>query len=256
MCDGNIIAIANQKGGVGKTTTTVNLAAGLNKLGFSVLLIDIDSQCNATTHLGYNQSEFDLALDDLLFDERINAKEVINNRGTLDFIPASINLALTDQKLLGIPGREKILSEKLEIVREKYDYIIIDCPPNLGLLSLNAFTAAENIIITVDSEYFALEGLNQLTQMVNMVQKRLNSSLKISGFLVTKFDARKNIHKGVRKSIYNKFPSRVFETTIRTNTQLSECPAEGKTIFEHDPKGYGAIDYLNFSKEVKRRYGW
>lgn len=255
MNSNNIIAIANQKGGVGKTTTAVNLAAGLTKLSRSILLIDMDSQCNATTHLGYNQNKFDLAVDDLLFDNDIDAQSVINSREKLDFIPASMNLALTDQKLAGIPGREKILAEKLAPISEAYDYIIIDCPPNLGLLSLNAFTAANDIIIIVDSEYFALEGLNQLTQVVGMVQKRLNPSLKISSFLITKFDARKNIHKGVRKSVHNKFPSRIFNTTIRTNTQLSECPPEGQTIFEHDKKGYGAIDYLNLSKEVKARYG-
>jgi chromosome partitioning protein len=249
------IAIANQKGGVGKTTTAVNLSAGLSNLGFSVLLVDSDSQGNATSHLNFNKNEIPKTLDNLYYEEDLKTSDVILPRNGIDFLPAAEPLAYAQQKLVGVAGKEKILMERLEEVEANYDFIIIDCPPNLGFLTINAFSAATDMVIIVKPEYFALEGLKRISKTVKQVRKRLNDKIHISGYLITDFDARKNQHKGIRDSIRRSFGETVFQTVIRTNSKLSNCTSRGQTIFEYDPNSYGAVDYLNLAKEVGERYG-
>lgn len=249
-----IIAITNQKGGVAKTTTAVNLSAALVKKGNRVLMIDSDPQANATTHMGINRSTLELSLDNLYYNNDLEISDAVITMHGVDVIGAREPLGYAEQKLSGIPGRELILSELLETVKNDYDYAIIDCPPNLGFLTINAYTAATDMIITVKPEYFALEGLKQIQSISEFVKKRLNSDLKIFGYLITNYDDRKNQHKGIRSSLYNSLDGQVFTTVIRTNSKLSDCTSKGMTIFEYDPKGYGAIDYTNLAKEIEERY--
>lgn len=251
----NIIAITNQKGGVAKTTTAVNLSAALSRKGKRVLLVDLDPQANATTHMGIDRSSVNRSLDNLFYESGGSVRDTIIELNGVHVIPSGEPLAYAEQKLAGIPGRELILSELLAPLTSKYDYAIIDCPPNLGLLTINAFTAATNLIVTIKPEYFALEGLNQIRTILEFVKKRLNPDLKIFGYLIANYDARKNQHKGIRQSLYKTFNGDVFETVIRTNSKLSDCTSRGLTIFDYDPKGYGAIDYDNLSTEIEERYG-
>jgi len=251
----NTISITNQKGGVGKTTTAVNLAAGLARRGFRVLLVDSDPQCNASTHLGVNQEADRPTLDDLYYQPELQPSEVIQPARGFDLLPAGEALAYAEQKLAGVPGREMILSEKLATVSTRYDFCIIDCPPNLGFLTINAYTASEGLIITVKPEYFALEGLKQIHSILGFIQKRLNPDLDILGYVITDFDARKNQHKEIRQAMSRTFKGKVFKTTIRTNARLSDCSSAGRSIFEFAPKTYGAIDYMNLAKELEVRHG-
>jgi len=250
-----IIAVANQKGGVGKTTTAVNVSAGLSNLGFKVLLVDSDPQGNATSHLNFKKSEIPKTLDNLYYEENLKMKDAILSRGDMDFIAAAEPLAYSQQKLAGVAGKEKILMERLGEVKIDYDFIIIDCPPNLGFLTINALTASTDMMITVKPEYFALEGLKRISKTVKQVRKRLNDKIRLSGYVITDFDARKKQHKGIRDSLRRAFEGAVFQTVIRTNSKLSNCTSKGQTIFEHEAKSNGAVDYLNLAKEVGERYG-
>lgn len=249
------IAITNQKGGVAKTTTAVNLSSGLNDLGKRVLLIDSDPQANATTHLGFNGKELTKTLDNLYYEDGLEVDDVICTRKRLDVIPAGEPLSFAEQKLSGIPAKENILNEILGQVRDQYEYIIIDCPPNLGFLTMNAYAAATDMLVVIKPEYFALEGLRRISKIAGLVQKRLNPDLSLSGYLLANFDARKKQHKKIRRSIRKAFPDQVLQTVIRTNANLSNCTAKGQTIFEYDPKCYGAIDYKNLAQEVIQHYG-
>jgi chromosome partitioning protein len=252
------IAITNQKGGVAKTTTAVNLAAGLQQLGKSVLLIDSDPQANATSHLGIDRKRLKNTLDNLYYQPELDISEVLIARkgfAGLDVLPAGEPLAYAEQKLSGVPVKETLLSERLADIGGDYDYIIIDCPPNLGFLTMNALVAATDMLVVIKPEYFALEGLMRISEKADLIKKRINPQLNLSGYLLANYDGRKNQHKAIRKAVEEKFPSKVFRTIIRTNARLSNATSQGQTILEYDPKSHGATDYMNLSKEVEERYG-
>lgn len=252
---GKIIAIANQKGGVGKTTTSINLASGLAYLGQKVLLIDLDPQGNTTQGVGANKSDFNLSAYDLLLDD-YGVEDIALNLKTppLSLIPASIDLAGADLEMVEFKvGRERLLKNKLLVVKESYDFILIDCPPSLGLLNTNALTAADSVIIPVQSEYYALEGLTQLLSTIRLVQKLFNPQLKIEGVLLTMLDLRTRLSIEVQQEVRRYFKERVYKNNIPRNVKLSEAPSRGQSIFEYDIKSEGAKAYAALSKEVLKR---
>ena len=247
---GKVISVANQKGGVGKTTTTVNLATLLAKKGKKVLLIDTDPQGNATSGLGVTKevvnSVYDILVGETGFNETIQETAIKN----LKVCPSNISLAGAEVELVSMMSRERRLQEKLEIVKDKYDYILIDCPPSLGLITLNAFTASDSVLIPVQCEYFALEGLGQLLNTVNLVKKHLNKNLEIEGALLTMYDARTNLSNQVVKEVKKYFEDKVYKTVIPRNVRLSEAPSYGMPISIYDPKSKGAKAYEKFTREL------
>jgi len=248
-----IIALANQKGGCGKSTSTVNIGAGLSMLGKKVLVVDIDPQAHLTYSLGLAAHEMEKTVYELLKGEA-KVKEVIQERGSLKVIPANLNLSGAEIELSGMAGREFLLKEALEEVAEKFDYILIDCPPSLGLLTLNALTTAHEVYIPLQSEFLALQGMSKLIQTVEIVQKRLNRYLKITGIIAIRYDARKKLNKEVVEKIKEYFGTeKLFKTMIRDNISLAEAPGFGQTIFEYKPESYGAVDYKNLCKEILER---
>ncbi|HEY8436203.1 MAG TPA: AAA family ATPase [Haloplasmataceae bacterium] len=250
---GKIIAVANQKGGVGKTTTAINLAASLTRLGDRVLIVDIDPQGNATTGIGVNRGDLKKSIYELLIDE-IDANEVILQTKVkdLDIIPSTIDLAGVEVQLVGVKQREYRLANAIQKYRDYYDYIIIDCPPSLGLLTLNALTAADSVIITVQCEYYALEGLTQLLNTIRITQRYLNRNLTVEGVLLTMFDTRTNLSLEVAKEVKTFFREKVFSTIIPRNVHLAESPSHGLPIIDYAPTSKGARVYLDLAKEVKR----
>lgn len=248
---GRILAIANQKGGVGKTTTTVNLSACLAYIGKKVLLVDIDPQGNSTSGAGIDKSDVEQCIYDVLVDD-VEASAVIKETKieNLDVIPASIQLAGAEIELVPTISREIRLKRALEEVAHQYDYILIDCPPSLSLLTLNALTAADAVLIPVQCEYYALEGLSQLLNTVRIVQKHLNQDLRIEGVLLTMFDARTNLGIQVIDEVKKYFQDKVYRTIIPRNVRLSEAPSHGEPIIIYDPKSKGAEVYLELAKEV------
>ena len=246
---GKIISVANQKGGVGKTTTTVNLGTILAKKGKKVLLIDADPQGNATSGLGVEKeseySTYDILVSDIEIEDAIQ-KTIIKN---LKLCPANVNLAGAEVELVSMMSREQRLKEKLDKVKENYDYILIDCPPSLGLITLNAFTASNSVLIPVQCEYFALEGLGQLLNTVNLVKKHLNKEIEIEGALLTMYDIRTNLSNQVVKEVKKYFENKVYKTVIPRNVRLSEAPSYGMPITEYDPRSKGAKSYVKFAKE-------
>jgi chromosome partitioning protein len=246
---GKVISVANQKGGVGKTTTTVNLSTILAKKGKKVLLIDADPQGNATSGLGASK-EVEFSLYDVLVNETA-LKDALQETSIKNLIicPSNMNLAGAEVELVSMMSREQRLKEKLEEVKEKFDYIMIDCPPSLGLITLNAFTASDSILIPVQCEYFALEGLGQLLNTVNLVKKHLNKSLEIEGALLTMYDIRTNLSNQVVKEVKKYFEDKVYKTVIPRNVRLSEAPSYGMPITVYDPKSKGAKSYEKFAKE-------
>ena len=246
---GKIISVANQKGGVGKTTTTVTLCAILAKKGKKVLLIDADPQGNATSGVGLTkeveESIYDVLVGDTTAEETIQATSIKN----LKVCPSNINLAGAEVELVSMMSREQRLKEKLDEVKDKFDFIIIDCPPSLGLITLNAFTASDSILIPVQCEYYALEGLGQLLNTVNLVKKHLNKSLEIEGALLTMYDARTNLSNQVVKEVKKYFDDKVYKTVIPRNVRLSEAPSYGMPITLFDPRSKGAKSYEKFAKE-------
>lgn len=251
MTVGRVIAIANQKGGVAKTTTAVNLGACLANLGKKVLLIDVDPQGNATSGLGVNRDELEHCIYDVLINgislKSIKISTAIEN---LDLIPATIQLAGAEIELVSAISRELKLKKALEKEKAKYDYVLLDCPPSLGLLTLNALTAADTILIPIQCEYYALEGLGQLMNTIQLVQKHLNPNLALEGVLLTMFDARTNLSIQVVDEVKNYFKNKVFATIIPRNVRLSEAPSHGKPIITYDPKSRGAEVYQDLAKEV------
>ncbi|AXR20122.1 sporulation initiation inhibitor protein Soj [Bacillus thuringiensis] len=248
---GKIIAIANQKGGVGKTTTSVNLGAGLAQVGKKVLLVDIDAQGNATTGVGIEKSELDQCIYNVLVEDA-DVQGVIQKTATenLDVLPATIQLAGAEIELVPTISREVRLQRALQPVRDEYDYIIIDCPPSLGLLTINALTAADSVIIPVQCEYYALEGLSQLLNTVRLVQKHLNKNLAIQGVLLTMLDARTNLGIQVIDEVKKYFRDKVYRSIIPRNVRLSEAPSHGKPIMQYDAKSRGAEVYIDLAEEV------
>lgn len=246
---GKIISVANQKGGVGKTTTTINLSTMLAKKGKKVLLIDADPQGNATSGVGAEKeveySTYDILVSDVEMVQALE-KTIIKN---LLVCPSNINLAGAEVELVSMMSREQRLKEKLEEVKDKFDYILIDCPPSLGLITLNAFTASDSVLIPVQCEYYALEGLGQLLNTINLVKKHLNKHLEIEGALLTMYDARTNLSNQVVKEVKKYFGDKVYKTVIPRNVRLSEAPSYGMPITEYDPRSKGAKTYEKFTKE-------
>lgn len=248
---GRIIAITNQKGGVGKTTTSVNLSACLAYLGKRVLLIDIDPQGNATSGVGINKGEIQSCIYDVLIDdEKVSHVTQQSKVENLFVVPATISLAGAEIELVSTISREVRLKHALEQVKDQYDYIIIDCPPSLGLLTINALTASDAVIIPVQCEYYALEGLSQLLSTVRLVQKHLNQHLSIDGVLLTMLDARTNLGIQVIEEVKKYFQDSVYKTIIPRNVRLSEAPSHGEPIIIYDPKSRGAEVYLELAREV------
>ncbi|MBD3862488.1 MAG: chromosome partitioning protein [Olleya marilimosa] len=248
---GKIIAIANQKGGVGKTTTSVNLAASLGVLEKKVLLIDADPQANATSGLGINVENVDIGTYQLL-EHTNSAREAIVKTETpnLDIIPAHIDLVAIEIELVDKDQREYMLKKALAEIKDDYDYILIDCAPSLGLLTLNALTAADAVIIPIQCEYFALEGLGKLLNTVKSVQKIHNPELDIEGLLLTMYDSRLRLSNQVVEEVQKHFNDMVFKTIIQRNVKLSEAPSYGESIINYDASSKGASNYLSLAKEI------
>ena len=246
---GKIVSVANQKGGVGKTTTTVNLSTILAKRGKKVLLIDTDPQGNATSGLGI-EKESDLSTYDLLITD-VAAEDIIQETAikNLYITPSNMNLAGAEVQLVSMMSREQRMKEKLDSIKDKFDYILIDCPPSLGLITLNAFTASDSVLIPVQCEYYALEGLGQLLNTVELVRKHLNKNLYVEGALLTMYDIRTNLANQVVREVKRFFQNKVYKTVIPRNVKVSEAPSYGMPITIYDPKSKGARSYEKFAKE-------
>lgn len=248
---GEVIAIANQKGGVAKTTTAVNLSAGLATLGKKVLLLDLDPQGNASSGLGVDKDKLDHCIYDVLInDAPIKSVLLPTEIPGLDLVPATIQLAGAEIELVTVISRESKMKKALAQIKDEYDYVFFDCPPSLGLLTLNALTAADSLIIPIQCEYYALEGLGQLMNTITLVQKHLNSSLEVKGVVLTMFDARTNLSIQVVEEVKEYFKGKVYGSIIPRNVRLSEAPSHGQPIFLYDPKSKGAETYLDLAREV------
>ena len=246
---GKIISLANQKGGVGKTTTTINLGTLLAKKGKKVVIIDADPQGNATSGVGAEKdvelSTYDVLVNDINVEDAFQETKIKN----LKVCASNINLAGAEVELVAMMSREHRLKEKLDTIKDKYDYILIDCPPSLGLITLNSFTASDSVLIPVQCEYFALEGLGQLLNTINLVKKHLNKDLEIEGALLTMYDIRTNLSNQVVKEVKKYFGDKVYKNVIPRNVRLSEAPSYGMPITLYDPKSKGAKSYEKFAKE-------
>lgn len=249
-----VIAVANQKGGVGKTTTVLNLGSSLAVLEYKTLLIDADPQANATTGLGYDPRSIKNSIYECVIDSVEPQDAIINTEiPLLDMIPAHIDLVGAEIELINLEEREFMMKKVIDKVNDQYDFIIIDCSPSLGLITVNALTAANSVIIPVQSEFYALEGLGKLLNTIKIIQTRLNRDLSIEGILVTMYDKRELLRRNVLEELRTHFKDIVFDTIINRNTKLGEAPSFGKAIIMHDANSTGAINYLNLAREILKK---
>ena len=246
----NIISISNHKGGVGKTTSAINIGAALSNLKNKVLLIDLDPQANLTQSLGISEDQEKNIYTSIRGDHKLEPIEITKN---LHLVPSTLDLSGAEVELSAETGREYILKELIDPIKSHYDYIIIDSPPSLGLLTINAFTASDQILIPLQAQYLALQGLSKLVEIVEKIKKRLNKDLIIRGVFVTQYDHRKVLNRNVFETIEEYFQDKVFKTKIRDNVALAEAPTQGLDIFRYSPKSNGAEDYLALSREIHKK---
>lgn len=248
---GKAIAIFNQKGGVGKTTTNINLAACLAMKGQKILVLDIDPQGNTTSGMGIAKKGLQYTSYELLVDEGVEPTQAILSTGVgnLDILPASVQLAGAEIELVQLEGREKRLKKALDKIRDSYDYIFIDCPPSLGLLTINSLTAVDSVLIPIQCEFYALEGVSQLMSTIELVKKNLNRDLEVQGVILSMFDGRTNLSIQVVEEVKKYFKEKVYSTVIPRNVRLAEAPSFGLPITEYDPRSKGAIAYMEFAEE-------
>lgn len=253
---GKVIALANQKGGVGKTTTAINLAASLAVLEYKVLIIDADPQANATSGVGFDVKNVKTSIYECIVDELDPRKIILNTEiPGLDLIPSHIDLVGAEIEMLNLPNREKVLKHVIEKIRDDYDFILIDCSPSLGLITVNSLTAADSVIIPVQCEYFALEGLGKLLNTIKIIQTKLHPELEIEGFLLTMFDSRLNLSNQVMEEVKKHFQEMVFESIIQRNIKLSEAPSYGQPAILYDATSKGASSYMNLARELLQKNG-
>ena len=251
---GKIIAVANQKGGVGKTTTAINLAASLGALDFKTLIVDADPQANATSGVGFDPKNIKTSIYECIINEAEPKDIILNTENpNLDILPAHIDLVGAEIEMINMPNREKQMRGVLNKVKDDYKFVIIDCSPSLGLITVNSLTAADSVIIPIQCEYFALEGLGKLLNTVKIVQSRLNPELSIEGMLLTMYDGRLRLANQVVEEVQMHFQSMVFESIIHRNTKLGEAPSHGETIIMHDATSKGAQNYLNLAREILQK---
>lgn len=253
---GKIIAISNQKGGVGKTTTAINLAASLAVLEKKVLMVDADPQANATSGSGFDIKNIKTSIYECLIDE-VNPNDIILNSEIegLDLLPSHIDLVGAEIEMLNMPNRERMLKTVIDKIEKKYDYILIDCSPSLGLITVNSLTAAHSVMIPVQCEYFALEGLGKLLNTIKIIQSRLNPDLEIEGFVLTMYDSRLRLSNQVVEEVRRHFQQMVFDTIIQRNVKISEAPSFGKPVIMYDAESKGSLNYLNLARELLQKNG-
>lgn len=248
---GKIIAIANQKGGVGKTTTSINLSAALAAQGKKVLIIDTDPQGNTTSGFGVEKNELDNTVYELMLNEctikECILEDVIPN---MDMLPTNVNLAAIEIETIDVANKEYILKNEIDWIKDKYDFILIDCPPSLSMLTVNAMTAADSVLVPIQCEYYALEGLSQLIHTINLVKSRLNEDLEMEGVVFTMYDSRTNLSAEVVENVKENLDEHIFDTVIPRNIRLAEAPSFGQPITIYDPKSAGSVSYLSLAEEI------